>query len=260
VRAVEYLGKFNGVVGNFNAQTAAYPDVPWEEIARGFVEHLGLAYNPVTTQIESHDYMAECFHAVIRFNNILLDFARDMWSYISMDYFGQRVVGEEVGSSTMPHKVNPIKFETCEANVGLSNAILGHLANKLAVSRLQRDLSDTSAQRNIGVGIAHSCVAMQHARLGFERLSVNHQVLEKELAGSWEVLAEAVQTVMRKCGYDKPYERLKALTRGTDISREELQQFISDLELPEEDKKRLLALTPRAYVGLAPDLVRHVRQ
>ncbi len=257
IRAQEYVGKFNGAVGNFNAHTAAYPDAGWEEIARSFVTGLGLTYNPLTTQIEPHDYLAECFHALARFNNITLDFDRDVWAYISLGYFRQRPAAGEVGSSTMPHKVNPIDFENSEANLGLSNAVLEHLASKLPVSRLQRDLTDSSALRNLGVGIAHSCVALRAAARGLGKLSVDTDALEQDLAGAWEVLGEAVQTVMRKAGHGNPYEKLKELTRGRQISRETMRAFIETLDLPPDDKRRLLEMTPRSYVGLAPALVRH---
>ena len=260
VKNLEYLGKFNGAVGNYNAHLVAYPDAPWEDISADFIETLGLTWNPLTTQIESHDYMAECFHALNRFNNILLDFDRDMWLYISYGYFKQLVVSGEVGSSTMPHKVNPINFENSEANIGMSNAILSHLADKLQVSRLQRDLSDSSALRNVGSGIAHSCIAISNAVKGFKRVDVNREVIDAELADSWELLSEAVQTVMRKNGYSEPYETLKAFTRGKDISEEMLRDFIKGLEIPEADKSRLLALTPAAYTGLASKLVERLKQ
>ncbi|GAB4452968.1 MAG: adenylosuccinate lyase [Armatimonadaceae bacterium] len=256
LRAQEYLGKINGAVGNFNAHTAAYPDAPWTEIAERFVSGLGLTYNPLTTQIESHDYMAECFHTLIRFNNILLDFDRDFWSYISLGYFKQRTVAGEVGSSTMPHKVNPIDFENSEANIGLSNAVLEHLASKLAVSRLQRDLSDSSAIRNIGAGIGHAYLAVLSATRGLGKLSVGEAALETDLENAWEVLAEPIQTVMRKAGHANPYEQLKDLTRGAGISEESLREFVAGLDLPEADKSRLLEMTPASYTGLAENLAR----
>ncbi len=254
VRAQEYLGKFNGAVGNFNAHAAAYPDAPWENIARRFVDGLGLTYNPLTTQIEPHDYLAELFHALIRFNTILLDFDRDVWAYISLGYFSQQPVAGEVGSSTMPHKVNPIDFENSEANVGLANAVLEHLATKLPVSRLQRDLTDSSAIRSVGAGIAHSCLALTSATRGLGKLSVNADALDNDLANAWEVLAEPIQTIMRKAGHANPYEQLKELTRGARIDEAALRAFISGLDLPDEDKQRLLTLTPGGYVGLAPRL------
>lgn len=255
IRAQEYLGKFNGAVGNFNAHAAAYPDAPWENIARRFVTGLGLTYNPLTTQIEPHDYLAELFHAVVRFNTILLDFDRDAWAYISLGYFSQCTVAGEVGSSTMPHKVNPIDFENSEANVGLANAVLEHLATKLPVSRLQRDLTDSSAIRSVGSGIAYSCLALLAATRGLGKLSVNDATLDRDLANAWEVLAEPIQTVMRKAGHANPYEQLKELTRGARIDEAALRVFITGLDLPDADKQRLLALTPAAYVGLAPRLV-----
>ncbi|WP_018131131.1 adenylosuccinate lyase [Effusibacillus pohliae] len=258
IRNLEYLGKFNGAVGNFNAHVAAYPDASWEEIARSFVEGLGLTYNPLTTQIESHDYLAEAFMAIARFNSIAIDFDRDIWSYISFGYFKQQAVAGEVGSSTMPHKVNPIHFENSEANLGMSNAVLEHLALKLPVSRMQRDLTDSSALRNIGVGIAHSCIAIQGALRGLKQLSVNEQALAKDLDENWEVIGEAVQTVMRKNGHENPYEKLKDLTRGVKVDADVMRSFIEGLELPADDKARLLAMTPATYTGLASKLLRHI--
>lgn len=259
IRALDYLGKFNGAVGNFNAHQIAYPEVAWEDVSRSFVEGLGLVYNPLTTQIESHDYVAECFHAVNRFNNILLDFDRDMWLYISLGYFKQRTVKGEVGSSTMPHKVNPIDFENSEANLGLSNALLDHLANKLPISRLQRDLSDSSAQRNIGSALGYSYLAISYAAKGFAKTSVNTQAIDAHLSQAWEVLSEAVQTVMRKYGHSNPYDKLKEITRGKAAGETEIKSFIQSVDLPEADKARLLALTPTAYVGIAADLLKHVK-
>ena len=258
IRAQEYLGKFNGAVGNFNAHSIAYPEADWEAVSRAFVEGLGLTYNPLTTQIESHDYVAEAFHALTRFNNILLDFDRDMWLYISLGYFKQKAIAGEVGSSTMPHKVNPIDFENAEANLGLSNAILDHLANKLPVSRLQRDLSDSSAQRNIGTGIAHSHLALTYTLKGLKKTVVNKDALAADLNHAWEVLSEAVQTVMRKHGHANSYDKLKAITRGKGISEEDIKAFIESVDMPEADKKRLLALTPAQYVGIAADLIKHI--
>ena len=255
----EYLGKFNGAVGNYNAHLVVYPDVPWEAAARHFVEgRLGLTFNPLTTQIESHDYMAELFHRMMRFNAVLLDFDRDMWSYISLGYFRQKVVGAETGSSVMPHKVNPIDFENSEANVGISNALLDHLAGKLQVSRQQRDLSDSSALRNVGVAIGHSLLAIHSAIQGLSRVEVDRDTLRADLDGAWEVLAEAVQMVMRKAGLENPYEQVKRLTRGQAITQETMEELIRNLDLPDEDKLRLLALTPSDYVGLASELVRHI--
>jgi adenylosuccinate lyase len=214
----------------------------------------------LTTQIEPHDYVAEIFQALIRFNNITLDFDRDIWQYISLAYFKQRPVAGEVGSSTMPHKVNPINFENSEANMGLSNAVLDHLANKLPISRMQRDLTDSSALRNMGVGIAHSYLALQSALRGLGQLSVNPVALEQDLNSSWEVLAEAVQTVMRKAGHENPYEKLKDLTRGADINIDTMRAFINGLDLAPEDKQRLLDMTPSSYIGIAPELVRHIQK
>jgi len=256
IEAQEYLGKLNGAVGNFNAHTSAFPDAPWPEIAREFVTSLGLTYNPLTTQIESHDYIAELFHALTRFNNIALDFARDIWSYVSLGYFKQRVVAGEVGSSTMPHKVNPIDFENAEANLGLANATLEHLAAKLAVSRLQRDLSDSSALRNLGVGVGHSLLALVALERGLGKLTLNEPALASDLDNAWEVLAEPIQTVMRKAGHANPYEQLKELTRGARMDAAKIQAFVTELDLPAEDKKRLLAMTPGSYVGLAAELAR----
>ena len=259
IRSLEYLGKFNGAVGNFNAHSIAYPEVPWEQVAKNFVESLGLEYNPLTTQIESHDYVAECFHAINRFNNIVLDFDRDMWLYISLGYFKQKTVSGEVGSSTMPHKVNPIDFENSEANLGLSNALLDHLANKLPISRLQRDLSDSSAQRNIGSAIAYSQMALVYASKGFGKTVVNNQAIDNHLTGAWEVLSEAVQTVMRKHGHTNPYDKLKEITRGKAIDEAGTKAFIESVDLPAADKARLLALTPQKYIGLAADLLKHIQ-
>jgi adenylosuccinate lyase len=258
IRGLEYLGKFNGAVGNFNAHVAAYPDAPWEEIARAFVESLGLTYNPLTTQIESHDYLAEACHAVARFNTITVDFARDCWFYIALGYFRQRVVAGEVGSSTMPHKVNPINFENAEANLELSTSLLSHLATRLPVSRMQRDLTDSSTLRNLGSALAYSYLALRAAMRGLDAVAVDRDALARDLDANWEVLAEAVQTVMRKAGLPDPYEQLKALTRGTAISAETMRAFIEGLDLPAEDKARLLALTPATYTGLAAQLADHI--
>lgn len=258
IRALEYLGKFNGAVGNFNAHSIAYPEVDWEQVSRSFVESLGLTYNPLTTQIESHDYVAEAFHALARFNNILLDFDRDMWLYISMGYFKQKAIPGEVGSSTMPHKINPIDFENSEANLGLSNAVLDHLANKLPISRLQRDLSDSSAQRNMGTGLAHSHIAITYTLKGLKKTVVNQEALAGDLDHAWEVLAEAVQTVMRKFGHANSYDKLKAITRGKGISETDIKSFIESVDLPAADKQRLLSLTPAQYVGIASSLLKHI--
>jgi len=258
IERIEYLGKFNGTVGNFHTHSIAYPALPWEELSREFVERLGLTCNPLTTQIESHDYIAELAHALARFNTILLGFDQDVWTYISWGYFKQRVIKGEVGSSTMPHKVNPINFENSEANLGISNALLTHLAAKLPVSRMQRDLTDSSALRNLGTGIAHSYVSLHATLRGLAVLEVSQSALERDLNPAWEVLAEPIQTVMRRVGMADAYERLKDLTRGAGITREAIQAFIAELDLPEADKQRLLALTPATYTGLASQLVTHV--
>jgi len=252
----EYLGKFSGAVGSFNAHAIAYPAAPWPAISRRFVEGLGLTWNPLTTQIEPHDYMAELFHGLIRFNTITLDFDRDMWSYISLGYFRQKVVGSEVGSSTMPHKVNPIDFENSEANLGIAGAIFEHLSTKLPISRLQRDLTDSSALRNIGVGFGHSVVALHSARRGISRVAVDHEIIERALDDTWEVLGEAIQTVMRRVGHPGAYERMKELTRGATVTQKGLERFIQSLGLPKEDEDRLVSLTPGTYVGQAEQLVK----
>ncbi len=253
---LEYLGKFNGATGNYNAHVAAYPDAPWQDMARDFVQRLGLGFNPLTTQIESHDYMAEVFHLIIRFNTIALDFARDMWAYISRSYFRQKPIASEVGSSTMPHKVNPIDFENAEANLGVSTALLEHLAIKLPVSRLQRDLSDSSATRNIGPAIGHACLALKSLARGMGKVAIDKRAIARALNAEWPVLGEAVQTVMRKAGYEDPYERMKALSRGKDMTRDDLRAFLDTLDdLPAEDRARLKNLTPQSYIGLASRLV-----
>lgn len=256
VAAVSILGKANGAVGSYAAHVAAYPEVDWEAHTHRFVEDLGLAWNPMTTQIEPHDWIAELFHGLIRFNTILLDLARDLWSYISIGYFKQRLVEGEVGSSTMPHKVNPIDFENAEGNLGLSSAVLGHLAEKLPVSRWQRDLSDSTALRNVGVGVGHGVLAIRSALRGLGKLAVAPERIAADLEANHAVLAEAVQTVMRRHGIEEPYEKLKALTRGQEINAESLARFIEDLELPEDARAALLALSPDRYVGLAAALAR----
>ena len=253
-----YLGKCNGAVGSYNAHSVAYPEAPWEEISRHFVESLGLTWNPLTTQIEPHDYMAELFHILLLFHTITIDFARDMWSYISLGYFRQAVHSHEVGSSTMPHKVNPIHFENAEANLGLSNAMLHHLATTLPTSRLQRDLTDSSTLRNIGSAFGYAVVALHALLHGLSQVAVDPETLAADLDTCWEVLAEAVQTVMRKHGCAQPYEQLKALTRGHAITREEMHAFIRSLELPTDEKARLLQLTPATYTGRASHLVRYM--
>ena len=259
IEHIEYLGKFNGTVGNFHTHSIAYPDLDWEALSQMFVERLGLTFNPLTTQIESHDYIAELAHALARFNTILLGFDQDIWTYISLGYFMQRAVAGEVGSSTMPHKVNPINFENSEANLGVSNALLIHLAGKLPVSRLQRDLTDSSALRNLGTAVAHSYLSLHATLRGLGVLEVNQTAISRDLDNAWEVLAEPIQTVMRRVSMPGAYERLKELTRGAGITQAGIQAFIAELNLPEADKQRLLALTPATYVGLAERLVRHVK-
>lgn len=250
----EYLGKFNGAVGAYNAHEVAYPDVDWRKFSEEFVSSLDLAFSPVTTQIEPHDYLAELAHGLIRFNTILLDFCRDMWLYISLGVFRQRARASEIGSSTMPHKVNPIDFENAEANLGLSNGGFSHLAGKLPISRLQRDLSDSSAIRNYGAAIAHGYLALGSIHRGLAKIEVDEAVLAADLENSWQVLAEAIQTVLRKFQVVDAYEQLKALTRGEAVSREILHEFIGQLEIPAEEKRRLLQLTPATYIGLAEEL------
>ena len=255
---IPVLGKINGAVGNYNAHHVSYPEIDWPAFTKNFVEGLGLQWNPYTTQIEPHDYIAEYFHALTRFNTILLDFNRDAWSYISLGYFKQRVVAGEVGSSTMPHKVNPIDFENSEGNLGLANAILNHLAEKLPISRWQRDLTDSTVLRNIGVGIAHTVIAIKSSLKGISKLEINKEILAADLDQSWEVLGEAVQTVMRRYGIEEPYEKLKALTRGSGIDAETLQSFIKNLDIPESSKKELLSLTPTTYIGQAEAIARKI--
>ncbi len=254
LKNVAILGKINGAIGNYNAHLSAYPDIDWPAFAKTFVTNLGVDFNPMTTQIEPHDYMAEYFHILMRFNTILLDFNRDIWTYISFGYFKQKTIAGEVGSSTMPHKVNPIDFENSEGNVGIANAIFDHLALKLPVSRMQRDLSDSTVLRNLGVGIAHCLIAYHSCLRGISKLEVNEPVLRDDLDNNWEVLAEPIQTVMRRYGVPEPYEKLKALTRGQRMSKESLQVFIDTLEIPEKEKKRLKELTPATYIGLAGSL------
>jgi len=254
---VEIRGKFNGAVGNFNAHVAAYPDVDWQTISYRFVESLGLDANSMTTQIEPHDWTAEYAHALVRYNTILLDLCRDVWGYISLGYFTQQVNKNEVGSSTMPHKVNPIDFENAEGNLGIATALLDHFASKLPVSRWQRDLTDSTVQRNFGVAISHIVIAMQSTLKGLSKLQADPQRIAADIDASWEVLGEAVQTVMRRHGVDEPYEKLKALTRGRKVTREILHEFIQALDIPAEAKDRLLEMTPASYTGLAGKLARN---
>lgn len=250
-KKVEILGKINGAVGNYNAHLSAYPDVNWPIFSQTFVENLGLVFNPYTTQIEPHDYIAELFDAVARFNTILIDFNRDIWGYISIGYFKQKTVAGEVGSSTMPHKVNPIDFENAEGNLGLANALLHHLSAKLPISRWQRDLTDSTVLRNLGVGIAHSVISYESTLNGINKLELNAARLDEELDNCWEVLAEPIQTVMRRYGIDQPYEKLKSLTRGKAINREVIHLFVDGLDIPDHAKQELKALTPRKYIGNA---------
>jgi adenylosuccinate lyase len=256
--SVPILGKMNGAVGNYNAHLAAYPDVDWETLARDFVTELGLAWNPYTTQIEPHDYIAEYFDTLSRFNTVLLDFCRDVWSYISIGYFKQKTVADEVGSSTMPHKVNPIDFENAEGNLGLANALFHHLGAKLPVSRWQRDLTDSTVLRNLGTGIAYTILSYRATLKGISKLEADPLRMKEDLDNCWEVLAEAVQTVMRRYGIETPYEKLKELTRGQTINQEKLHAFISGLNIPAADKDRLLSLTPTGYIGNASEQARRI--
>ncbi|MCR9096711.1 MAG: adenylosuccinate lyase [bacterium] len=256
IAAVEMLGKANGAVGSYAAHAVTYPEVDWEAHTRDFVESLGLTWNPMTTQIEPHDWIAELFHGLVRFNTILLDLSRDLWSYISIGYFKQKLVEGEVGSSTMPHKVNPIDFENAEGNLGVANAVLGHLAEKLPVSRWQRDLSDSTTLRNVGLGVGHGVLAIRSAMRGLGKLAVDPERLAADLDQNQAVLAEAIQTVMRRHGIEEPYEKLKALTRGQEINVERLRTFVDGLELPEAVKAELGGLSPDRYIGLAAELAK----
>jgi adenylosuccinate lyase len=253
---VSIRGKFNGAVGNFNAHVAAYPEADWPAISTAFVESLGLEPNLHTTQIEPHDWTAEYCHALIRFNTILIDLCRDIWGYVSLGYFRQRITRDEVGSSTMPHKVNPIDFENAEGNLGMANALLDHFALKLPISRWQRDLTDSTVQRNFGVAVAYLLIAIRSLLKGLDKLQIDQESVRRDIDDNWEILAEAVQTVMRRYGISEPYEKLKAFTRGRQISKKDLHEFIADLEIPEDAKSRLLALTPSTYVGRAASLAR----
>lgn len=255
----EILGKINGAVGNFNAHLSAYPEVDWEQFAKHFVESLGLVYNPLTIQIEPHDYMAELYDNLARINTILIDLNRDIWGYISVGYFKQKVKAGEIGSSTMPHKVNPIDFENSEGNLGLANALLRHLAEKLPISRWQRDLTDSTVLRNMGVAFGYTLLGFDSCLRGLNKLEVNPQRLQEDLNHSWEVLAEPIQTVMRRYGIENPYEQLKELTRGKGgIQQASLQAFIETLAIPAEAKAYLLQLTPASYIGKAQQLVKHI--
>jgi adenylosuccinate lyase len=258
IERVGILGKMNGAVGNFNAHVIALPQVDWPEFSRTFVESLGLASNTHTTQIEPHDWIAEYCHALMRANTVLFDLARDMWSYIALGYFKQRLVEREVGSSTMPHKVNPIDFENAEGNFGLASALFAHFAEKLPISRWQRDLTDSTVLRALGTAFGHTQIALDSLLRGLTKLNANPDRIAADLDASWEVLAEAVQTVMRRYGLPEPYEQLKALTRGQGITRESMRGFIESLALPADAKRRLLALTPAGYAGLAEKLAQQI--
>ena len=254
----EYLAKMNGAVGNYNAHIIAYPNVDWESIANGYIDSLGLSFNPYTTQIEPHDWMAELFHAMIRINNICLDLSRDIWMYISIGYFKQDVDESEVGSSTMPHKVNPIDFENAEGNIGIANAIFDHLASKLTISRMQRDLSDSTAQRNIGTGFAQSEIAIQSLLKGLSKIELSKDKLLEDLEDNWEILAEPIQTILRREHVENAYEDLKTLTRGQKLNKEKLHEFIDSLDVNEIVKNEMKALTPKSYIGIAESLAKKI--
>jgi adenylosuccinate lyase len=258
IRDIEILGKINGAVGNYNAHISAYPSVDWAANAKTFIESLGLNFNPYTTQIEPHDYIAELYDAVARFNTIAIDLDRDIWGYISLGYFKQKTIEGEVGSSTMPHKVNPIDFENSEGNLGIANALLGHLSAKLPVSRWQRDLTDSTVLRNLGVGFAHSLIAYEATLKGLSKLEINPARLNEDLDKAWEVLAEPIQTVMRRYNIEKPYEKLKALTRGKAMTPDVIRSFVATLEIPDNAKAELMALTPGNYIGNAVDQARNI--
>ncbi|MGB0783904.1 MAG: adenylosuccinate lyase [Marinomonas sp.] len=259
IENVEFLGKINGAVGNYNAHLSAYPDVDWQAHAEAFVTSLGLTWNPYTTQIEPHDYIAELYDAICRFNTILIDFDRDVWGYISMGFFKQKTIAGEIGSSTMPHKVNPIDFENSEGNLGIANAIMGHLSAKLPISRWQRDLTDSTVLRNLGVGLAHSLIAYQATLKGISKLEINAPRLEADLNNAWEVLAEPIQTVMRRYGIESPYEKLKELTRGRAIDQATIEAFVDTLDMPEQAKAELKKLTPATYIGNAVAQAKAIR-
>ncbi len=255
LQQTEILGKINGAVGNYNAHLSAYPEIDWHQFSREFVESLGVNWNPYTTQIEPHDYIAEMFDTVARFNTIMIDFDRDMWGYIALNHFKQRTIAGEIGSSTMPHKVNPIDFENSEGNLGLANAVMAHLGAKLPISRWQRDLTDSTVLRNLGVGLGYTLIAYAATSKGISKLEVNEGHLRAELDQNWEVLAEPIQTVMRRYGIEKPYEKLKELTRGKRVDAAAMQAFIDGLAIPEDEKVRLKQLTPATYIGAAVELV-----
>ena len=255
---VQIMGKFNGAVGNFNAHVSAYPEIDWQGVSKDFIENLGINYAPYSSQIESHDYIAEYFHVLNRFNTILIDYCRDIWGYISLGYFTQKTIDGEIGSSTMPHKVNPIDFENAEGNLGLAIAIGDHFATKLPISRWQRDLTDSTVLRNLGVSCAHSLISYASICKGIGKLEINESKLTEDLNKAWEVLAEPIQTVMRRYGVENPYEKLKALTRGKQIDSKIIEDFINTLEIPAEAKAELLKLTPMNYIGDAIKLARDI--
>ncbi|CAK0787113.1 hypothetical protein CVIRNUC_010329 [Coccomyxa viridis] len=260
ISRIQYFGKMAGAVGNYNAHMSAYPDVAWDEVASSFVESLGLQWNPYVTQIEPHDYIAELFDAVARYNIILLDFDRDLWAYISLGYFRQRTIAGEVGSSTMPHKVNPIDFENSEGNLGLANAVMGHLGSKLPISRWQRDLTDSTVLRNLGVGLGHSLLAYSSALRGISKLQLDSSKLAADLDSAWEVLAEPIQTVMRRYNVEEPYEKLKAFTRGQAVTQQSMRDFVAGIDgLPDQAKTKLAQLTPASYIGNAPWQAKQLR-
>ncbi len=259
ITGIEILGKINGAVGNYNAHIASYPELNWEKIAQGFVTSLGLTWNPYTTQIEPHDYVAELNDAICRLNTVLIDLSRDIWGYISLGYFKQKVVAGEVGSSTMPHKVNPIDFENAEGNFGIGNAIMGHLSAKLPISRWQRDLTDSTVLRNLGIGFGYTVLGFASLAKGLSKLELNEARLAEDLDATWEVLGEAVQTVMRRYGLENPYEQMKALTRGKGITPEALKAFIENLDIPAEAKSELIKLTPASYIGNAAAQAHNIR-
>lgn len=258
LREVKIFAKLNGAVGNYNAHLSAYPDVDWEALSLGLVTRLGLEFNDYTIQIEPHDYMAAYFDAVARLNTIVIDFSRDVWGYISLGYFKQKLKDGEVGSSTMPHKVNPIDFENAEGNLGIANALLRHFSEKLPISRWQRDLTDSTVLRNMGVALGHSVLALDSCSRGVDKLQINEAAIAKDIDNAWEVLAEPIQTVMRRYGVPEPYEKLKALTRGQGIDQPRLQEFIRQLAIPESEKQRLLSLTPATYLGKAIELAARI--
>ena len=258
VANTEIYGKANGAVGNYNAHYSAYPEIDWPAFSQQFIESIGLKINPFTIQIEPHDYMAEMFDAITRFNTILIDLSRDIWAYISNAYFKQKTVAGEIGSSTMPHKVNPIDFENAEGNLGIANALFSHLSQKLPISRWQRDLTDSTVLRNLGVGFAHSLIAYQSLLKGLNKLEINADVIEADLDSSWEVLAEPIQTVMRRYGIENPYEKLKELTRGKAITQQAFQEFIQTLDIPEDARNNLLELTPMNYIGNAVEQTKNL--